>query len=235
MDVRFTDGQRRRYDLVVGADGLFSKLRTAVFPDAPRPQYSGQASWRAVLPRPPEIGCTRIWTGLQTKVGVNPVSRDQMYLFVNEVRATNEHIDPATFVARLKALLAPFPAPLVQWMRDQLGEHSSVLYRPLEGMLMPAPWYRGRVLLTGDAVHATTPHLGSGACIGIEDGLVLGEELATGPLEAALDRFMQRRWERCRMVVENSMRLGRIEIEGGDKAEHARIMKDSFEALALPI
>src|SRR5574338_194489 len=165
VDVSFTDGQRRRYDLVVGADGLYSKVRAAIFAEAPTPCYSGQAVWRAVLPRPPEITCTRIWTGLQTKVGVNPVSRDEMYLFVNEVRPTNDFVDPASFVARLQDLLAPFSAPLVQWMRAQLGDHSSIIYRPLEGMLMPAPWYRGRVLLIGDAVHATTPHLGSGACI----------------------------------------------------------------------
>lgn len=168
-------------------------------------------------------------------MGVNPVSADEMYLFVNEHRPINEFVDPSTFVTQLQDLLAPFPAPLVQWMREQLGEHSSIIYRPLEGMLMPRPWYQGRVLLIGDAVHATTPHLGSGACIGIEDGLVLAEELAGAPLEQALARFMERRWERCRMVVENSMRLGEIEKCGGDKAEHARLMQTSFRALAEPI
>lgn len=235
VDVSFTDGQRRRYDLVVGADGLFSKVREALFPEAPKPRYSGQAVWRAVLPRPAEVSCTRIWTGLQTKVGVNPVSKEEMYLFVNEVRPTNEFVDPSTFVEQLKALLALFSAPLVQSMREQLGKESSIIFRPLEGMLMPAPWSCGRVVLIGDAVHATTPHLGSGACIGIEDGLVLAEELAHGAAAEALKRFMERRWERCRMVVENSMRLGQIEMAGGDKQEHAQIMRASFAALAEPI
>lgn len=235
VDVTFTDGQRRRYDLVVGADGLFSKVRQAVFPEAPKPQYSGQAVWRAVLPRPVDVSCTRIWTGLKTKVGVNPVSNEEMYLFVNEVRPTNEFVDPSTFVGQLKDLLAPFSAPLVQSIREQLGAQSSIIFRPLEGMLMPAPWFLGRVVLIGDAVHATTPHLGSGACIGIEDGLVLADELASGTLEQSLKRFMDRRWERCRMVVENSMRLGQIEMSGGDKQEHAQIMRASFAALAEPI
>jgi len=168
-----------------------------------------------------------------------PIIRENLclgtYLFVNEERPSNEFVDPTSFVAQLKDLLAPFPAPLVQWMREQLGEHSSIIFRPLEGMLMPRPWYRGRVLLIGDAVHATTPHLGSGACIGIEDGLVLAEELAGAPLEQALESFMEPRWERCRMVVENSMRLGEIEKHAGDKVEHARIMRESFAALAEPI
>ncbi|MNF16323.1 hypothetical protein D3C80_2192970 [compost metagenome] len=64
---------------------------------------------------------------------------------------------------------------------------------------------------------------------------MLAEELAGAPLEQALARFMERRWERCRMVVENSMRLGEIEKCGGDKVEHARIMRESFAALAEPI
>lgn len=235
VEVDFTDGQTRRYDLVVGADGLYSKVREAVLPDAPRPRYSGQAVWRAVLPRPAEITCTRLWSGPTTKVGVNPVSAGEMYLFINEVKATNDYVEPASFVGRVKALLAPFPAPLVQQMREQIDEHASIIYRPLEGLLVPAPWYRGRVVLIGDAVHATTPHLGSGACIGIEDGIVLGAELGAAPLGQALARFMERRWERCRMVVENSRRLGQIEIAGGDKREHAQLMQASFTALAEPI
>jgi 2-polyprenyl-6-methoxyphenol hydroxylase-like FAD-dependent oxidoreductase len=91
-------------------------------------------------------------------------------------------------------------------------------------------------VLIGDTVHATTPHLASGACIGIEDGIVLAEELGrAATLDAALAAFQQRRWERCRMVVENSARLGEIEATGGDKAEHARIMRESMIALAQPI
>ena len=236
VDVAFSDGTRGRYDLVVGADGLYSKVRELLLPEAPRPRYSGQGVWRAVLPRPDEVKSTMMWVGPKVKTGVNPVSKTQMYLFVTEDRAVNERIPPEEFVPRLKALLAPFPAPLMQQVREQLDEHSLVIYRPLEGLLVPQPWYRGRVVLIGDTVHATTPHLASGACIGIEDGIVLAEELARAPtVEAGLSSFQQRRWERCRMVVENSARLGEIEASGGDKAEHARIMRESMIALAQPI
>ena len=102
---------------------------------------------------------------------------------------------------------------------------------------MPRPWSKGRVVLIGDAVHATTPHLASGACIGIEDAIVLAEEIgrSTTDVGAACAAFEERRWERCRMVVENSTRLGEIEIAGGDKEEHGRIMRESLMALAQPI
>jgi 2-polyprenyl-6-methoxyphenol hydroxylase-like FAD-dependent oxidoreductase len=235
VDVDFTDGQRHRYDLVIGADGLYSKTREALFPGAPKPRYSGQAVWRAVLPRPPEVQGAMMWMG-RVKPGVNPVSKQQMYLFLTEHRPTNEHVDPSRFVDTLRALLAPFSAPLVQRIRDQIGADSQIVFRPLEGMLMPRPWFQGRVVLIGDTVHATTPHLASGACIGIEDAIVLAEELRRHDGVAdALAAFESRRWERCRMVVENSFRLGEIEIAGGDKEEHGRIMRESLIALAQPI
>jgi 2-polyprenyl-6-methoxyphenol hydroxylase-like FAD-dependent oxidoreductase len=235
VDVDFTDGQRRRYDLVIGADGLYSKVREALFPAAPKPRYSGQAVWRAVLPRPPEVTTAMMWMG-RVKPGVNPVSRDQMYLFLTEHRPANEHVDPAGFAEALRALLAPFPAPLLQRIRGQIGADSQIVFRPLEGLLMPRPWFSGRVVLIGDTVHATTPHLASGACIGIEDAIVLAEEIGRRDrLDASLAAFEARRWERCRMVVENSGRLGEIEIAGGDKDEHARLMRESLMALAQPI
>ncbi|BAI75670.1 FAD-binding monooxygenase (plasmid) [Azospirillum sp. B510] len=236
VTVGFTDGSTGRYDLVIGADGLYSKVRGAVFPDAPTPAYSGQGVWRAVLPLPAEVERCVMWVGPQIKVGVNPVSRDEMYLFVTENRAENTFIAPDRFLPLLDGLLAPFPAPLVQWIRGQLTADSHIVYRPLEGLLMPQPWHRGRVVLVGDAVHATTPHLASGACIGIEDALVLAEELERADrIAAGLEAFQDRRWERCRMVVENSRRLGEIEISGGDKREHTDIMRASMAALAQPI
>lgn len=236
VDVGFSDGSTGRYDLVIGADGLYSKVREAVFPEAPHPQYSGQGVWRAVVPRPPEAIRAAMWLGPRVKAGIGPVSATEMYLYVTEDRAENVHIDPAEFVPRLKALLAPFPAPMLQGIREGLAASSQVIYRPLEGLLLRGTWHKGRILLIGDTIHATTPHLASGACIGIEDALVLAQEIEkTDDVAIALAAFRERRWERCRMVVENSTRLGEIEIQGGDKNEHSQIMRESMMALAQPI
>ncbi len=236
VTVRFSDGRTGRYDLVVGADGLYSKVRRTLFPDAPKPRYTGQAVWRAVLPRPAEVDKALMWIGPHTKPGVNPVSKTEMYMFITEHRPVNAHVDPKDFARLMRALLEEFSAPLLVKLREQITEQSSIVFRPLEAMLMPQPWHQGRVVMIGDAVHATTPHLASGACIGIEDGLVLAECVGSDlPLAKALETFQSRRWERCRMVVENSLRLGEIEMTGGSKEEHAQIMRDSMMALAQPI
>jgi len=233
VDVAFTDGSKARYDLVIGADGLYSTMRATLFPDAPSPAYTGQGVWRAVLPRPAEVDHAMMWLGPKIKAGVAPVSDQEIYLYVTEDRAERTHIDPARFLPMLQELLAPFDVPVLQAIRAQLGESSQIIYRPLEGLLLPRPWHRGRIVLIGDTVHATTPHMASGACIGIEDALVLAQELERHDcVDGALGAFEERRWERCRMVVENSGRLGEIEIAGGDKAEHGRIMRDTLVALA---
>ena len=236
VEVTFSDGAAGVYDLVIGADGLNSKTRATVFPGAPAPRYTGQCVWRAVLPRADDVTRALMWLGPKVKAGVNPVSQDEMYLFVTEDRPTNDRVDPKHFLSTLSALMAPFTAPVMQFVKAKLGESSHIVYRPLEALLLPRPWSKGRIALIGDAVHATTPHLASGACIGIEDAIVLADELASAESpEQGLQAFEARRWERCRMVVENSVRLGEIEVTGGDPAEHGRLMRDSMMALAAPI
>jgi 2-polyprenyl-6-methoxyphenol hydroxylase-like FAD-dependent oxidoreductase len=237
VNVAFTDGTADTYDLVVAADGVHSKTRERFFPEVEPPQYIGQGVWRTVLPRPAEIVRPRMWLGGAVKVGVNPVSPARMYMFITEARPERTHLDPAIFPDLVTAMLKPFPDPVIQLLIPHVfAAEAAIDYRPLANLLVPAPWNRGRVILIGDTVAATTPHLASGAGIGIESGIVLAEELTkAATLQEAFDGFHARRWERCRMVIENSEKLCRIEMENGDKAEHARIMRESVMALTQPI
>jgi 2-polyprenyl-6-methoxyphenol hydroxylase-like FAD-dependent oxidoreductase len=233
--VTFNDGSSGTYDLVIGADGLNSGTRKALFPDAPVPRYTGQGVWRAVAPRD-GVERAGMSFGKRTKAGYNPVSASELYLFVTEERPANTRTPDQELLPRLRALLEEFSFPLVRRIADNLGPDSLICYRPLESLLMPRPWWRGRVVLIGDAIHATTPHLAAGAGIGVEDAIVLAEEVRSATqLDSALQAFEQRRWERCRMVVENSACLGEIEAQAGDQQEHGRIMRESMMALAAPI
>jgi len=234
--VGFTDGTRRGYDLVIGADGLYSAVRKRCFPAAPEPRFIGQSVWRAVLPKPEGVETVTMWLGPKLKLGVNRVTVDTVYLFLTQDKPCNDFVAPDAFLDTLQGLLDRFPAPTVRRLQETLNEDSQIVYRPLEQILMPRPWSSGRIALIGDAIHATTPHLAAGACIGIEDAVVMAEELAAGAsLDAALSAFEARRWERCRMVVENSGRLAEIEVGGGSREEHAAIMMASMRTMSEAI
>jgi 2-polyprenyl-6-methoxyphenol hydroxylase-like FAD-dependent oxidoreductase len=232
---RTSDGKTKSYDLVVAADGVFSKTRGLVFPEAAGPRYTGQYCWRLVAERPPEIDGVHFYMAGPVTAGLTPTSRTQMYMFLLQAEPSKAWIDETTQWQRLKELMAPFSG-LLGKLRDGLSASSEIVCRPLEAILLPRPWHRGRVLLVGDAVHATTPHLASGAGIAIEDSLVLSEELANASdVPEALERFEARRWERCRLVVENSVRIGEMEQTHADPAALKQLMAESEAALRQDI
>jgi 2-polyprenyl-6-methoxyphenol hydroxylase-like FAD-dependent oxidoreductase len=233
VEVTFQSGRGATYDLLIGADGLFSSVRARLFPAAPAPRFVGQSVWRTVVPRDPEVRCVSMWVAPKVKLGMHPVSKDQMYIFITVDEPTKPDVSPRDMVGTVHRLLEPFDFPLLDRVRPHITTDSAIVYRPLEALLMPRPWSAGRVVLIGDAVHATTPHMAAGACLGMEDAVVLVDELAkTDALADALSAFEQRRWERCRTVVENSLRLAEIEIQNGDKREHTQVMQQTAMTLA---
>lgn len=235
VDVRFSDGSAGRYDCVVGADGVFSTVRNLLFPDAPRPQFTGQGCWRVLADRPGDLVGGQMYYGEDLKAGVTPCSADKMYMFVNAPMPGNPKIDMDKGLDMLRDIIADFGGVIAK-VREGLGPDSALNYRPFEALLLPRPWSRGRVGLIGDAVHATTPHLASGAGLAIEDALVLAEEMAAAPSVAeGWRRFEERRWERCRLVVETSLRLGQMELDHADSAEQTRLFGEATAALAQPI
>ena len=108
-------------------------------------------------------------------------------------------------------------------------------YRPLAAALQPAPWSKGRIVLVGDAVHATTPHLASGAGMAVESGIALAEELARAEtVEGGLDAYEARRFERCRDVIETSVRMGQLQLDHGPPEEFARLLQGALARLNEP-
>jgi 2-polyprenyl-6-methoxyphenol hydroxylase-like FAD-dependent oxidoreductase len=233
--VRSTDGEQSSYDLVVGADGLHSQVRELIFPDAPRPRFTGQGCWRAVFERPPDLDRVQMFMDSHHKAGLNPVSGDEMYMFLLEAVPDNRRMPEEQWIALLAERLTPFGG-IWPALRARLSSGSRVNYRPLESLLLPAPWFRGRVLLICDAAHATTPHAAYGCGLAVEDAVVLAEELAReSALDSALDRFMRHRFERCRAVVEASARLGELEMAHAPFSEHQAVMSTLAQAIAQPV
>ncbi|MBN3807607.1 FAD-dependent oxidoreductase [Paraburkholderia sp. Ac-20347] len=237
VDVLFTDGSASRFDLVIGADGIHSAVRRHMMPDFTGSRFTGQGSWRAVMPRYRRN--STIYMGETAKAGMNPISETECYLFVLDRRDNMNFIEPAHWQKELARLLAEFGGVVGQF-RDGLLDgsirHPRILYRPLSSHLIAGPWHRGRIALLGDAVHATTPHLASGAGIAIEGALVLAEELERRPsLEDALAAYADRHRDRASLVVDASCRLGELERERGPRDEYTRVMVEAQQALRAPM
>lgn len=233
--VSLSDGTEERWDLVIGADGIGSGMRKLLFPKAPGPRFAGQACWRLMSERPPEVDRRHFFLGGRGKCGLTPVSKSEMYLFYLEHVPGNPWREPSEQPILLRGLLEQYGGVLAR-VRDSLGPESRIVYRPLEAHVLPGGWFKGRAILIGDAAHASTPQLASGAGMAAEDGIVLADEIARADgIPEAFASFMRRRFERCRMVVENSMEIGRLEMSGAPPADQTAIVARSLEALAAPI
>jgi 2-polyprenyl-6-methoxyphenol hydroxylase-like FAD-dependent oxidoreductase len=237
VEVAFTDASRGRYDLVVGADGINSRVRELVWGSDLKPRFTGQSVWRITVPRPPEVeAIVSVQAGPNPNVGFNPVSTELMYIFIVQNTPRTVRLPEDRLAELARAQLAGYGG-LVAQAREQIVDASQVLMRPIEAILVPPPWFKGRIVLIGDAAHATTPHMASGACIAVEDAVVLGELLrANMPLGDALRAFMARRYDRCRIVVENSLQIGEWQKHPGQPdADPARLARESQALLAQPI
>lgn len=209
VDAVLSDGSRESYDLVVGADGIRSSIRGMVFGTGHEPLYTGHGVWRFTLPRPAEVDRQLFYFGVGIKAGIVPVSKEQMYLLLVTNEPGNPWMDPNHLDALLRQRLEPFTAPQIVSIHNQINDPSQVIYGPIEEVILPSPWYRGRVLLIGDAAHASGPHVSQGATMAIEDAVVLAELIGEGhQADVVLERFMARRYDRCKFVQDVSRQVG---------------------------
>lgn len=232
VTVERSDGRRGEYDLVVAADGVNSQLRSLLFPDAPRPQYAGQACWRMVTARPAHVDCPTLYVGGPHAVGFIPVSQTQMYMFLLENQPEPMRLESGAAPERLRVLLEGYGG-IAASARASIGPDSAIVCRPVESLLLPRPWSSARAVFIGDAAHTTTPQLAMGAALALEDALVLGAELErASDVPAALAAYEARRFERCQLVVENAAQISRYQREGAAPEKAFGVVMASMAQLA---
>ena len=204
VDVLLTDGRRESYDLVVAFDGIKSPLRRSLFGAEHDAVYSGFGVFRVTLPRPSDVIGTRVYQALGVKAGFIPLSEASMYMFVMTPDPKGVTHQPKDFADILTARMAPFGA-LPGEVRDHISSPDGIVYSPISDVMLPLPWFKGRVGILGDAAHACAPHLTQGAGMALEDAVVLAECLdAPGSLDERLRAFEQRRYPRARLVQDVS-------------------------------
>ncbi|WP_343073546.1 FAD-dependent monooxygenase [Pyxidicoccus fallax] len=220
-----SDGSSVTGDVLVGADGLRSAVRSGLLGDAPL-RYSGYTSWRGISPEVPSARpghVSETW-GPGARFGVVPIGSGQVYWYATLNAPPGGQDTPGAARTRLREIFGGWHAPIPDLLAatpDDAIVRTDIHDRPPVNR-----WSRGRVTLLGDAAHPMTPNLGQGGCQAIEDAVVLSECLASGaPVEAALATYEQRRRERANQMVSRSWRLGQLaQLE----SPTARFMRDAL-------
>ncbi|HSK28070.1 MAG TPA: FAD-dependent monooxygenase [Jiangellales bacterium] len=203
VHVVFDDGSSSDYDLVVGADGVRSCVRTVVFGGAP-PRPLAQASWRFLAD---DIGQTSAWTvhlGRTTAFLMIPLGRGRIYCYADVTSPAA--VDPtAGDPVTLGELYRDFAEPVPTIVDELLAAGNSPHFSAIQEVTQE-PWVTGRVVLVGDAAHAMSPNMAQGVGMALEDALVLAQTVAAG---RPLHDYEARRRSRVRFVQTQTHRRDR--------------------------
>ncbi len=205
VEVRFNDDRSETYDLVVGADGVHSAVRRAMLGHAdPRPALLTAVSWRFVIPDT-AVDCWSAWLGAEAMFVLIPVDAGRVYGYASATRGGPVSADPGW----LTSTFAGFSDPVPRIAATVLAAPSSLYHSPMEEVRVPR-WSQGRVVLVGDAAHATAPLWAQGAAMAVEDALVLADLLAAGSDWADVGAEYERRRPGVTHVQTMTDRVSRV-------------------------
>jgi 2-polyprenyl-6-methoxyphenol hydroxylase-like FAD-dependent oxidoreductase len=198
-------------DLLIGADGINSKVRDNIFFNTSK-RFSGQTCWRGIsnigLPKEFQNSGIESW-GKKIRFGFSQISENQVYWFAVVNAKENGTDKTATIKSELQQIYKGFH-PLVLKIIDQT-KAEKIIRSDISDLKRLDKWYKDKVVLVGDAAHATTPNMGQGAGQGIEDAYYLANFLAKHTqIEQALQLFESTRREKVDYVVNNSWRFGQM-------------------------
>ncbi len=207
VSVDFSDGSSGTYDLVVGADGISSTARALAL-STTTPAYTGAMAWRSVAPiRPHGLTSLQFLLGEGCFFGLCPVGNGHTYGFGN-ITGPRAHEPMEGRLDRLRRRFAGFGG-IVQDYLAALASDEQIHCGPVDWLALEQ-WHRGRVVLIGDAAHASSPMMGQGGCMAMEDACMLAETLRRdATVVETMESYVRRRRPRVNWVQQESDAVAR--------------------------
>jgi 2-polyprenyl-6-methoxyphenol hydroxylase-like FAD-dependent oxidoreductase len=234
---RFEDGTEAAGDLLVGADGIHSRVRRVMDPEAPRPIYTGLLSlggYASGLSLPPTSETQHFVFGKKAFFGCLVRESGEIWWFANVAqpeepsRKELSGISSTEWKRRLRELFSDDIDLIGEIIESNQGEIGAY---PVHDIPTAPTWHKGSAVLIGDAVHATSPSSGQGASLAIEDAIVLARCLRDIPdTERAFAAYETLRRERVEKVVAYSRRIGQSKTISNPVA---RWLRDQIMPFAL--
>lgn len=205
VTVTYDDGTEDIFDLVVGADGVRSEIRAQVVDSVLRPSLMTDTAWRLVVDNP-GVECWTTWTGHGLVLLAMPLPDDELYIYAARTRGGPVGAE-SQWVRDSFSRFDGVPRPLL----DAVARRAARSHRGAVEEVRAERWSSGRVVLVGDAAHATGPVWAEGAGMALEDALVLGQELGgSKTVEAGLQHWEIRRRARVEHVQTATDRMSRL-------------------------
>ncbi|GEP95889.1 FAD-dependent monooxygenase [Chitinophaga cymbidii] len=212
ITVHFSDGSKAEGSLVIGADGIRSAVREQCVEKA-RYRYSGQTCWRAIipvdLPAAEASVAAETWSvkGGGLRAMFTQVGPQQVYFWMTKAMPAGTVMPPEAALPFIREQLSGYEGYMQAMLHHLRPEY--LIQSDLSDIAPLRSWHKGRAVLLGDAAHATTPNVGQGAGLAIEDAWVLVQCLAaSGHHEQAFEAYQQRRMARAGKIVRLSRQIG---------------------------
>lgn len=207
IELEFEDGTRNSVDFLIGADGVNSKVRQLLIP-ASIPRFAGYWCWRATIKHDFEglYKSTEVW-GKNGRFGITPLRENRIYWYA----CINTNLEDNVQYYILDDLKQRFDG-YFPFLNDVLNltKQEALISTPIVDIAPVARYNFENVLLIGDAAHATTPNMGQGACMALEDVAVLQDELMINDVDNAFSNFEKRRLKRTHYITKTSWRAGKV-------------------------
>jgi len=210
ITIFFDDGSKEQGSAAIIADGIHSGLRKKLLPGV-SPRYSGYTCWRGVVENRWNIQHHAVETwGSKGRFGYVPIGNNKVYWFACKNAPIKDEMMSLFRISDLVDNFKSYTYPIPEILKDT--SDADLILSDIVDLKPISQYAFNRILLLGDAAHATTPNLGQGACMAMEDALFVAEEINRQPknIVNAFKSFEQKRVPRAQYIVNTSFRLGKL-------------------------